>query len=132
MAINPSLIRNCVRVAVGALICSTVGLAKSAGPLTEAQARYRQDMAFCNSGKSNQDIATCRREARSALVEARRGGLKAAPVDQYQQNALQRCNAHQGDERTACEARMRDEGSVEGSVADGGILRKSEIAVPSE
>lgn len=132
MAINPSEIRNCVGMVVGALIFSTVGLAKSATPLAEAQARYRQEMAFCNSGRSNQDIATCRREARSALVEARRGGLKEAPADQYQQNALERCKAHQGDERAACEARMRDEGSIEGSVADGGILRKSEIVVPSE
>ena len=132
MVINSSLIRSCVGLTVATLMCSTVAVAKSAGSLIEAQARYRQDMATCNSGKSNQDIATCRREARSALAEARRGGLKDAPADQYQQNAMQRCNAHQGDERTACEARMRDEGSVEGSVADGGILRKSEVVVPSE
>lgn len=131
MAIVPLLIRNLALATAGTLLGSTAALAANAGSLAEAQARYRQDMADCNSGKSHQTLATCRLEARNALAEARRGGLTDAP-DQYPQNALRRCDAHTGDDRTACEARMRGEGSVEGSVAGGGILRESVTVVPGK
>jgi cobalamin biosynthesis Mg chelatase CobN len=122
-------LRSLALVTAGTWLWSTTALAANAGSWAEAQARYRQDMAVCNSGKSNQSLATCRLEARNALAEARRGGLKDAP-DEYQQNALQRCNALTGDDRTACEARMRGEGRVEGSVEGGGILRESVTTVP--
>lgn len=125
------LFRKRALVAAGTLLCATAALAANAAALADAQARYRQDMAVCNSGKSNQDPATCRREAKNALAEARRGGLNDAP-DQYPQNTLRRCDAHQGDDRTACEARMRGEGRVEGSVAGGGILRESVTVVPDK
>jgi hypothetical protein len=123
--------RNVVLAASGALLCVTTALAANAGALADAQARYRQDMAACNSGKSNQDLATCRLEARNALAEARRGGLNDAP-EANQQNALRRCDVHQGDDRTACEARMRGDGSVEGSVSGGGVLRESVTVVPGK
>jgi len=93
------------------------------------QARYRQEMALCSSGQSNQDVQTCRREAGSALQEARRGGLTGAGVG-LEQNALQRCAAHEGIDRRACEARMRGEGTTSGSVGGGGILRETVIVVP--
>lgn len=122
----------CLTLAVaGSLLCATAALATNAGASADAQARYREDMAYCNSGKSNQDLATCRLEARNALAEAKRGGLSDAP-GQYQQNALRRCDAQKGDDRIACEARMRGEGSVEGSVAGGGILRESVTVVPAK
>ena len=123
--------RHLVLAVAGTLLCATAALAASAGALADAQARYRQDMAVCDSGKSNQDLATCRLEARNALTEARRGGLNDAP-DQYQQNALRRCAAQKGDDRADCEARMRGEGKVEGSVAGGGILRESVTVVPGK
>ena len=115
----------------GTLLCATAVLAQNASASADAQARYRQDMEVCNSGKSNQDLATCRREARNALAEARRGGLNDVP-NQYQQNALRRCAAQKGDDRTDCEARMRGAGNVEGSVAGGGILRESVTVVPGK
>ena len=122
-------LRNLVVAAVGALLGVTTALAASAGALADAQASYRQDMAVCNSGQSNQDLVTCRLEARNALAEAQRGGLSNA-ADPAGQNAMQRCYVHQGDDRSACEARMRGEGSVEGSVSGGGILRKIVTVVP--
>ena len=95
-----------------------------------AKARYRQDMALCNSGQSNQAIATCRREAGSELQEARRGRL-ATPDGSYDSNAQQRCAVHQGLDRTACEARVRGEGTTtDGSVGGGGILRQTITVVP--
>lgn len=98
-------------------------------PSKQAQQRFRQDMALCKNGQSNQDMLTCQREARNALAEARRGAL-AAPSADLQDNAKQRCSVHQGLDRTACEARMSGEGSVEGSVGNGGVLRKSVTVVP--
>ena len=122
-------VRSLTAVTAAALLCSAAALAAPSTAATEAQARYRQDMAACNSGQTNQDLATCRREAGSALSEARRGRLTDAP-NQYQQNALQRCNAHQGEDRLACEARMGSAGTTEGSAAEGGILRQGVIITP--
>jgi hypothetical protein len=110
--------------AVGALLCASAAIAATPSSSSSAQARFRQDMAVCNSGQSNQDAVTCREEARRALAAARRGGLDDAP-GQYQQNALQRCGSLKGDDRTDCEARMRGEGNVQGSVGGGGILRET-------
>ncbi len=123
--------RKLALAAAGTLLVATAALAATAGAVAEAQARYRQDMAACQSGQSNQDRATCRLEAQRALAEARRGGLNDA-AGQYQQNALQRCDALQGDDRSDCQARMSGQGSVEGSAADGGILRESVTIVPGK
>ncbi|MBA3057691.1 MAG: hypothetical protein KJ614_08795 [Gammaproteobacteria bacterium] len=124
-------LRQLVLAAGATLLGATAALASSADAPSDAQARYRQDMAVCTSGQSNQAIATCRLEAGNALAAARRGKLSAAP-DQYQQNALQRCDAHQGDDRIACVARILGEGNVEKGVADGGILRKSIMVTPAQ
>ena len=121
--------RHLTAVAAATLLCSAAALAAPSTAATEAQARYRQDMAACNSGQTHQDLATCRREAGSALSEARRGRLNDAP-GQYQKNALLRCNAHQGDDRLACEARMGTAGISVGNAAEGGILRQGVTITP--
>lgn len=117
-----------------ALLLATLGasavLAANTQAWSEAQARYRQDLAVCDSGQSHQAHDTCRLEARNALTEARRGGLNDTLTPaQYQANALQRCAVHQGEDRAACEARMRGEGRIEGSVLQGGLLR--ELVMPA-
>lgn len=86
---------------------------------------------MCNSGQSNQDRATCRLEAKNALAAAKRGALSDAP-GQYQQNALQRCSAHKDEDRRACEVRMSGQGSVEGSAAEGGMLRQGVTVTPAK
>ena len=111
-----------------------VGTAHAAGPssnVADAQARYRQDMAVCNSGQSQQSVETCRTEARNALAEARRGNLTAAPA-QLDRNAVKRCMEFIGDDRVACEARVLNPSKVEGSVNSGGVLRESVILVPAK
>lgn len=119
-----------ILAAAGLLLCTSQAAAAGNGVAAEAQARYRQDMAVCNSGQSNQDAKTCRLEARNALAEARRGALTSAP-EALAQNARLRCNAHEGDARSACEARMRGEGTTSsGSVSGGGILRETVTVVP--
>jgi hypothetical protein len=103
-----------------------------AGPSADAdaQARYRQDMAVCNSGQSNQPVNVCRTEARNALAEAKRGGLTGAASDQYARNAARRCAEFQGDDRSACEARVFSPSRIDGSVSGGGLVRESVVTVP--
>lgn len=120
-------------VLAGGLLGAACVLAAPAGPMADAQARYRQDMAQCNSNASREDVTACRKEARSALAEARRKGLPAPTPDQYQNNMLARCSVHKdAGDRQACEARMHGEGSVEGSVEGGGMLREIETPMPDE
>ena len=99
------------------------------GAMSDAQARYQQDRAACMTGQSNQDRATCLKEAGAALAEARRGNLNDAQ-GQTQGNATDRCKVLAGAERSDCLARMRGEGTTEGSVAGGGILREKVTIVP--
>ncbi len=113
-------------IVTGMLVC-----AASAQAQNEAMTRYRQEMSVCNTGQSNQDVGTCRTEARNALAESRRNGL-TNPAGQMQSNMMMRCSAHEGDDRRACEMRMGTQGSTEGSVAAGGILRQSTVTVPSK
>ena len=107
--------------------------AQAAGPSTtsQAQANYAREMAVCNSGQSNQTLDTCRREAGSALAEAKRGQLTDVP-DQYQTNALRRCQTHTGDDRQACEARILAQGDITNGAQAGGVLRKSITVSPGQ
>lgn len=114
---------------VGTVFATGAALAAPSNTLADAQARYRQDMAFCDSGQSSQGVATCKTEARNAFAEAKRGGLSDAP-DQYTRNAVARCAAFKGDDRSACEARVLSPSRVEGSVDGGGVLRESTVVVP--
>lgn len=88
-------------------------------------------MDICNSGQSNQSVATCRREAGSALAEAKHGAVHIDPA-QYQKNALQRCAVHQGDDRVACEARIISQGDVATGIEAGGLLRESITVTPAQ
>ena len=114
---------------LGALL--VVPAAWAATPDTDAQARYQQERAACVNGQSHQDRATCMREAGAALYEARRGQLDDHGAD-YQRNALQRCDALPAEDREACHARMTGQGSTEGSVEQGAILREYREIVPAE
>jgi len=101
--------------------------ASAAGDSPNANARYQADRATCNSGQSNQDRATCLKEAGAALQESRRGHLKDDPAAN-QRNTSLRCDALPADERDACQRRMEGEGETSGSVRDGGLIR--ELTVP--
>jgi hypothetical protein len=122
-------VRNLVLAATFGVLASSVALAAGTREVAQAQARYQQEMADCNSGQARGDLVACRREATNALAEARRGQLHGAP-GQYERNALQRCAVHQGNDRADCEARIRDPGNVTGSVEDGGVLRSSVRVLP--
>jgi hypothetical protein len=112
------------------LAALAIGVMFSAGAMaagkhdtSEAQARYERERAVCLSGQSNQDRATCLREAGAALVEAKRQGLNDAQA-QYNLNAEQRCGRLPDADRADCLARMHGQGTVSGSAAAGGIYRE--------
>lgn len=89
-----------------------------------AQARYQSERAVCMQGLSNQDKATCLKEAAAALQEARRGQLTVAQEAALKRNRLARCNAQQGADREDCVMRM-EAGTTSGTAQSGGILRES-------
>ncbi len=124
---NPQCQRRClVPVTQGLLGAMLVLLSAAPQARThrdEASARYALERAVCTSGQSNQDRATCLREAGAALAEARRDGLKTA-ADQLAGNATKRCEPLPAADRSACMARMNGLGTVSGSVAAGGIVRE--------
>lgn len=96
---------------------------------SQAQQRYQQERAVCLSGQSHQDRATCLTEANNAYAEARRGGLSVGNNTDLQANALARCDAQPPADRQACVLRIQGEGSVDGSVKSGGVIRQIELPV---
>jgi hypothetical protein len=88
---------------------------------------YQREVAACNNGSSNQDRATCLKEAGAARGEARKNQLDSGNAA-YGSNASDRCKALPSDQRDACMQRMQGQGSVEGTVGGGGVVR--ELVVP--
>ena len=112
-----------------ALVAGTA--ATAADKPSEAQARYQQERAACMSGQSQQDRATCLREADAALQEAKRGRLGDGQ-GAYEQNRQSRCDGLPAADRDDCLRRMRGEGTTSGSVESGGIYRELRTTVPSK
>jgi hypothetical protein len=115
-------------MAGGACAALLLAAAAQAAPASDAQLRYRQERAACMNGTSNQERATCLREAGAALQEAKHGGLSSGDLDR---NRTQRCAALPAQDREDCAMRMEGHGSTSGSVMQGGILRELERPVPA-
>ena len=96
----------------------------SAGAMSDAQQRYQQERAVCMSGQSNQDRATCLKEAGAALGEARRNNLGATNARELGSNRMVRCDALPAADREDCARRMQGEGVTTGSAQQGGVLRE--------
>ena len=121
----------CSAFAIGAMLVAGMATGAS-GNLSAAQARYEQDRAACISGQTNQDRATCLREAGAALQEARKGGAAGKGQSQYEQNRLLRCESLPAPDREDCVRRMSGEGTVSGSAQSGGIYRELRTTVPAK
>jgi hypothetical protein len=122
--------------AAQALLCASFCLHAQAQtpevPQNELTARYQQDLAECEAQQATQDLAACRLEARNALAEAKRNLLSDTTANLFEKNQLKRCRVFKGDDREACEARVRGgDGSSTGSVQSGGILREVTRPVPT-
>ncbi|MFG6433313.1 hypothetical protein [Roseateles sp. LYH14W] len=105
-------------------LLALTGAAQSAGNVDPLRLQYEREKADCTTGRTQQPRAACLREASAAYALARRGRL-ATPGEQPSElarNALKRCEAQSGEERSLCERRVR-EGVVEGSVGGGGQIK---------
>ena len=84
----------------------------------------------CTDGTTNEDRATCLKEAGAAKLEAQRGNL-TTPASAADQNALQRCDALSGSDKEACRLRIMGAGTTSGSVAGGGQIREVVTQTPT-
>jgi hypothetical protein len=115
---------------VAALLAMTAATAQVATGTTgiDASGSFQQEVNACMTGKTQQDQATCLREARNAQADKKRGVLDNSSA-QFDANATARCDALAGEEKAACQARVMGYGNTTGSVAAGGVLREVETVV---
>lgn len=112
-----------------ALLAATAATAQVASGTTgiDATGNVQSERAACVSGKTQQDRATCLREANNAAADKRAGKLDSGT--NYAANALARCDVLTGEDKAACQARIAGYGNTSGSVAGGGVIREVETVV---
>lgn len=122
--------KSLVSFGVTALFAVTAAAAQVAVGTTgiDATGSYQHEVASCLNGQTQQDQATCLREARNAQADKKRG-LVDNDGAQFQANAAARCDVLTGEDKAACRARMMGFGETSGSVAGGGVLREVETVV---
>jgi hypothetical protein len=86
------------------------------------------EMAACKNGTTQQSRETCMTEVRNANAAKRTGKVDNAG-GQFKANAMMRCDVLQGEDKTACQARVAGYGNPQGSVAGGGVLTQVETVV---
>lgn len=118
----------CALLAVGAATAQVAGAAGTGATGIDNSGSYQQEVQACMSGKTQQSQADCLKEARNAHADKARGVL-LHEGENFQANAMQRCATLSGEDKAACQARMMGYGSVEGTVAGGGVIREVETVV---
>jgi hypothetical protein len=122
---------------LGLLLAATAALGQAPVTATgntgiDASGNLQRERAACLSGRSQQDQATCLREADNAAADKRSGKLGNSGA-QFDANARLRCEALSGQDRSDCEARVMGYGNTSGSVAGGGVIREVEtVLVPAD
>lgn len=122
-------------LAVGAAtaqVAFAAGTSDAAFPgaaMIDSSGNYQSEVQACMTGKTQQDQATCLKEARNARADKQRGVLENHASGSLEANAMDRCDVFQGENKAACEARVLGYGNVEGSVAGGGLVREVETVV---
>jgi hypothetical protein len=115
--------------AMAAMLSIATAFAADGTTAGDAGSRYSRERAACTDGTSQQDRATCLKEAGAALDEARRGRLEASNMPSNA-NATARCNALPAKDRSDCVARINGAGTTSGSVREGGIYRELVTTTP--
>ena len=117
-------------IGIASLLAVTAAGAQIAAGTTgiDASGSYKKEVQSCLSGLSQQDQATCLREANNARAE-KSNREPANTNSDLTANATSRCNALTGEDKAACTARVLGYGSESGSVAGGGVLSKVETVV---
>jgi hypothetical protein len=104
------------------------GTARAAEPAA-AKSVLAQERADCEAGRTQQDRATCLKEAGAAAQERKRNGL--ASPSSARQNAAERCKALPPEDKVDCLARIEGPTSANqqvttsGSVGGGGVIRET-------
>ena len=115
--------------AIGAAAALLGGAASAADAAAKPTPAYMKDRADCDAGRTAQDRVTCLKEAGAAAQERKRNGLDNAGSPS--ENALARCNALTGKDKTDCVARIdgpmksNQQVTTSGSVSGGGIIRET-------
>ena len=118
--------------AIVALLLTGNAYGATAKDNAELNAQYQRDKEACISGQSHQDRATCLREAGAVYRDAKQGTLDSGMAEQqYQKNELARCKALPPQDQEDCRRRITNPTALDGSVNDGGILRKSVTTIPA-
>jgi hypothetical protein len=117
----------CAVLLASTSLCAASALAQDRSQSANPNTRYQSERAVCLNGLSNQDRATCLKEAGAAKGEAQRGNLNDGRSS-YDQNAMIRCNALPPADQDACKRRIQGEGLTVGTPANGGVYR--ELVVP--
>jgi hypothetical protein len=107
--------------------------AQAAGKLAPqgAHAQYLHQRALCATQRPAAERDDCLSEASTAYA-ATQPSLPGDDADSLLRNRLRRCEPLRGADQLDCQARMRGEGTVSGSVAGGGIYRELVTVVPGE
>ena len=104
----------------------------AAAAAKDAETSYQAARALCLSGNSQQDRATCLKEAGAVRAERRNGRAdKSESVTTLQANALKRCEVQPPKERGDCERLARGEGSQGGTIEGGGVIKEIVTRVPA-
>lgn len=117
-------------VTAGAVLSAVMMVATSAfaatggGAPSSIDANYNKERAACLAGRTGQDQKTCLKEAVAARDEARRGHLKTASEQELANNALLRCQRVAEQDRQDCRDMVLGQGTRDGSVQSGGILKR--------
>lgn len=108
---------------VGAAVLATLPLPAMSGTASaSARAQYARDVAHCRSLKpQTTERANCLSEASTRFSMTLPSKPQEAP-EILARNALRRCDALPGADKTDCVARMQH-GTASGSIAGGGVLR---------
>jgi hypothetical protein len=125
---QPSLLLRSLGAA--ALLASSAAFAQTPSAMNttgaDSTGNTQSEREACMHGATQQDRATCLLEARNAAYDKRRGLLNANNQG-FEANQLARCQVlPSAEDKAACEARIRGQGTVSGSVAGGGVLRQVE------
>ena len=122
--------KSLISFGVVALLAMTAATAQVATGTTgiDTSGSYQQEVNACMAGKTQQDQATCLKEARNAMADKKRGVLDNAGA-RFDANATSRCDVMTGEDKAACQARVLGYGETTGSVAGGGVLREVETVV---
>lgn len=104
------------------MVYGMLAYADNAQDLRQRQRVYQIDRQQCLSGHSGQALDSCLQEAGAVLQQAPAAQTEVGAA-QLQDNALQRCDALPDDQRQSCVARIQGQGTTQGGVQAGGVLR---------